>query len=410
MSNINSVIIIGGGVAGTHAAQKLRSEGYHGKIRLFDQGSEIPYDRPPLSKEFMLGEATDKDILLLDSPDFEKLDIELNLSTGIKRIDIEKKEVISGDGTHYSWDKLLLATGSKLRRLQIKGDHLKNIFYLKTLTDAKKIKKSLTGISKIAIVGAGFIGAELASSCRQLGIDVTIIEKAELPMSHILGDEMGRYFLNLHSANNVEMLTDDSIREFYGNKQVEGFITDNGRTIECQAVVIGIGVDANTSFANEKLKAERGYIVDQFGETSVPGIFAVGDCAMWPYQGTHIHVEHWDHAVYHAQTVAKNMAAEAKESYNRVPYFWSDQYGHRFQYIGHTKVWSKTVVRGNMEDDKFTYFYLDENNVVQAAMIVNDQKSVLPIKRIIAQQKNVHPVSLADQSITLKNSILTVNV
>ncbi|VEF49549.1 assimilatory nitrite reductase subunit [Bacillus freudenreichii] len=410
MSEAKTIIIIGGGIAGTHAAQTLRSEGHDGRIILFDRDSEIPYDRPPLSKEYMLGESVDRDILLMDPAAFEQLDIEMHLGTEITDFDIENKEVISDEGIRYGWDQLLLATGSKLRRLQVDGSHFENIFYLKTLNDAKKIKQSLSGISKIAIVGAGFIGAELASSCRKLGIDVTIIERAELPMSRILGEEMGRYFLDLHRSNSVELVTNDSIKEFYGSKNVERIVTANGKTIECQAVVIGIGVDANTSFTHQQLKADRGYVVDEFGETSIPGIFAAGDCAMWPYHGTHIHVEHWDHAVYHAQAVAKNMVAQEKDSYHRVPYFWSDQYGHRFQYIGHSKDWSKTVLRGHMEDGKFTYFYLDENNVIQAAMIVNDPRNVIPIRSLVAQQNAVDPELLADQSVSLKGSIASLHV
>jgi len=405
LDNSKPIIIIGGGIAGAHAAESLRNEGYLGRIILFDKSIDMPYDRPPLSKDYILGQKTETDLLLFDSSIYEKLNIELELGVEIKSINVEDRELTTKDGKCYQWEKLLLATGSKLRKLQVEGDHLQNIFYLKTLSDARLIKEQLSKVDKLVVIGAGFIGAELASACSSLGIDITIIEWADLPMARILGEEMGRYFLNLHRGNNVEFITNDSVASFRGASKVEGIVTTGGRNIQCQAVVIGVGVDANTILSHEKLKVDRGYIVDEFGETSIPGIFAVGDCAMWPYKEKHIHVEHWDHAVNHAKEVAKNMLQQQSSPYNRIPYFWSDQYKHRFQYLGHTTEWASTVLRGNIEDEKFTYFYLDEKNVVQAAMIVNEPKNVLPIRRLIAEKQQVSSEDLSDREISIRSII-----
>lgn len=409
MSGYQSIIIIGGGIAGTNAAQQLRKEGFEGKISLFDCAPDMPYDRPPLSKEFMLGEAKESDVLLVDPSVYKELNIDLHLGVTIEEVDPQKCEIRTVNGVLYSYDKLLLATGSTLRKLSIEGSTLDNIFYLKALSDAKKIKKQLRHINKMVIIGAGFIGAELASACRAQGIEVTIIERSSLPMAHILGDEMGEYFLQLHRDHGVEVITDDSIKAFYGDKKVEKAVTVSGKSIDCQAVVIGIGVDPNTSLSHPHLEVERGYVVNEFGETSLDNVYAAGDCVMWPYKDAVIHVEHWDHAVNHGQTVAKNMVHGKHERYTRVPYFWSDQYNSRFQYLGHTKSWSKTIMRGDKDTGKFTYFYLDENNVILAAMIVNEPKNVLAIRKLITKGSSIDMVALQNTAVSLKKVELTKN-
>lgn len=402
MKEDNTIIIVGGGIAGVHSALSLRKEGYKGRVLLFDRDSNLPYDRPPLSKDFILGKSDEKVISLVKPTELEELEIELKLGEEIKSVDIEKKVVVSENGTSYRWDKLLLATGTNLRRLKIEGDHLENIFYLKTLSDAKQIKESLKDVKEIAVVGAGFIGAELASTFTQLGKKVTIIERSDLPMERIFGPKIGEFFLNLHKNNGVDVITGDSVKVFKGEKQVEQIITDNGHVVNCQAVVIGIGVDPNTPFTHEKLKINRGYVVDEYGQTTVKDIFAAGDCAVWPYNGNHIHVEHWDHAVYHGQTVAKNMIADEPQRYNRLPYFWSDQYGARIQYVGHAIEYETVVFRGGLESGKFTCFYLDKDDFIQAALVFNEPKNIIALRKIINQRQKIKKEFLMDTSIPLR--------
>ena len=402
MSNEKPMIIVGGGLAGTYAAETLRKEGYQGRIVLLDKGKEMPYDRPPLSKEYMLGEATESDVLLFATSMYEELNIELELGVEIERMDVQKKEIISKDGRKFQGEKILLATGSNLRQLQVDGSNLKNIYYLKTMSDAQRIKQAIAGINKLVIVGAGFIGAELASSCRSLGIDVTVIERSDLPMSRIFGDEIGEYFLDLHQSNGVKMITNDMVAAFNGHTEVKEVVTTSGRQLECQAVVVGIGVEPNLTLNHDELETNRGYVVNAFGETSVPGIYAAGDCTVWPYKGSHIHVEHWDHAVNHGKAVAKNMIKDQSVPYDRVPYFWSDQYNNRIQYVGHSRVWSKTVLRGSFKENKFTYFFLDEDGAVEAAIIFNEPKNVIQIRRLIRTKKIIDPTDLADPNTRLK--------
>ncbi|WP_193063824.1 NAD(P)/FAD-dependent oxidoreductase [Oceanobacillus oncorhynchi] len=401
-NSAETIMIIGAGIAGIHAAEALRNEEYEGRIVLIDRDTELPYDRPPLSKEFMLGESTETDIALHTQENLEELQIDLKLGVEIVSIDSEKQSAVLSDGETINWDKLLLTTGSSLRRLPIQGSDLEGVHYLKTLSDAKAIRGNLDDIQQIAIVGAGFIGAELASSFKKLGKEVTLLERAPLPLAHILGDEMGEYFLQMHQAEGVEAIMEDTVVQFNGETQVEEVLTEKGKTIPCQAVIVGVGVIPNTALLNKELQIDRGYIVNEFGETSLPNVYAAGDCAMWPFLGNNIHIEHWDHAINHGKCVAKNMLGGEQTSYSTVPYFWSDQYDYRLQYFGHTKNWETTVLRGNVEDKEFSYFYLNKSNVIEAALLVNQPKNALAVRRLINQQKPVVPELLPNTDIKLK--------
>lgn len=395
------IVIIGAGIAGVHAAETLRKEGYDGRIILMDRDTNLPYDRPPLSKEFMRGELTETDTLLRSDETLAKLQIELKRGVEITAIDAEKQIVISSDHEVIEWEKLLLTTGSNLRQLQAEGSELEGIHNLKTLSDAKMIRQKLENIEQVTIVGAGFIGAELASSLKRLGKEVTVLERNSLPLAHILGNKMGEYFFQLHQSEGVHLLTEDSVAKFEGTTRVESVLTEKGQVIPCQLVIVGIGVTPNTIIADDKLHVDRGYMVNEFGETSLPNVYAAGDCAMWPYRGEYIHIEHWDHAIQHGQSVAKNMLGRDRTPYTTIPYFWSDQYNHRIQYFGHTKNWHTTVLRGDMAENRFTYFYLNENDVIEAALLVNQPKNALAVRRLIKQQQ-VHPDLLSNPEVNLK--------
>lgn len=402
MADEGNITIIGAGITGVHAAENLRNEGYQGRIVLLDRDIQLPYDRPPLSKEWMVGERDDTNILLRDRSFYETLDINLRLGVEVTDIDPDSKFFHTNDGSSYVWDKLMLATGSNLRALSIKGNDLKGVFNLRRMADATAIKQHLKHVGKAVIVGAGFIGLELASSLKKLGIDVTVVEMSTYPMENIFGRQISEHFLDFHRGYGIEVITEDSVVRFNGEMMVEEAVTDKGRHIPCQTVIMGVGVKPNTEVSHPRLHIDGGYIVNEYGETSIPDIYAAGDCTVWPYQGSPVHVEHWDHAINHAKTVAQNMNYPQSVPYTYIPYFWSDQYDSRLQYFGHAKVWSKTVLRGSMESNAFTYFYMDDQNVVKAAFISNQPQNALPVRRIIKQQKAINPESLADESVTLK--------
>lgn len=402
MTDSDPIMIVGAGIAGVHAAESLRQEGYEGRIVLVDRDTNMPYDRPPLSKEWMLGEIDDGAIFLRDSSFYEKLEIEWVPGVDIVTVDPIQKRVETKSGEKRPWSKLLLATGSNLRKLTIEGDDLEGIFYLRTLDDARVIRESLKDVQQAVVVGAGFIGAELASSLQQSGVDVTIVEMAPYPMENIVGRQVSKFFLDLHRSHDVEVITEDAVARFRGNAAVEEAVTVKGRHIPCQMVIIGVGVLPNTAVSHPQLQVHQGYVVNEYGETSLPDIYAAGDCTSWPYNRTYIHVEHWDHAVNHGKNVAKNMIQPQSAPYTYIPYFWSDQYGHRFQYVGHTKPESEIILRGSREANEFTAFYLDDRQVIEAAFIVNQTKNTLPVRRMIKSQKSPDPEVLSDHHFSLK--------
>ncbi|MFD0954083.1 NAD(P)/FAD-dependent oxidoreductase [Virgibacillus natechei] len=402
MSDRDITIIIGAGIAGVNAAESLRKEGYQGRIVLMDSDRQMPYDRPPLSKEWMKGETDDAGILLREPAIYEKLDIDLNLGVEVTGIDPDRKTLDTKNGPSYEWDKLILATGSSLRTLSIPGDDLEGIFYLRRMDDALAIKNYMQDVEQAVIIGAGFIGAELASSMSEMGIDVTIVERSASPMENIFGRQVSASFLDLHRRNGVEVITEDAVTQFNGEAKVEEVVTAGGRRIPCQAVMIGVGVTPNTGVAHPQLEAEGGYAVNEYGETSISDIYAVGDCTSWPYQGAPIHIEHWDHAVNHAKTVSWNIIHPQSTPYTYTPYFWSDQYSTRFQYFGHAKRWAKTVLRGSIESNAFTVFYLDDQNIVRAAFLSNQPKNALPVRRMVQRQRVIDVEALADEGIALK--------
>lgn len=396
------IVIIGAGIAGVNAAEALRNGGHTGRIILFDRDSQTPYDRPPLSKEFILGELSEEEIHLRSHESLQDADVELKLGVEVDSIDTENRSLVSSEGEEIKWGKLLLATGSRLRELKVEGSNLEGIHYLKTLSDANAIRQKLDEIEHITIVGAGFIGAELASSFKKLGKTVTLVERASLPLAHILGDDMGEYFMQLHQANGVDLIIEDSVVQFEGTEQVEKVITEKGRTIPSQAVIVGIGVIPNIPISHDGLEYDRGYIVNEYGETSLPGVYAAGDCSVWPYRGNNVHLEHWDHAVNHGKCVAQNMLNHQSTPYTTVPYFWSDQYNHRLQYVGNSKNWHSTVLRGDMKEEQFTFFYLNEDDEVEAALIVNQPKNALAVRRLVKSQQKVDTELLSDPEVSLK--------
>lgn len=407
MAASDPAIIVGAEIAGVHAAESLRKEGYEGRIVLMDLDTEIPYDRPPLSKEWMVGDMDESELPLQDPSFYRKSDIELRLGVDVTSIDPNEKTIETKDGQQISWDKLLLATGSNIRRLKIPGSKLNGVFYLRMLSHAKAIKKHLKeeNVKKAVIVGAGFIGSELASSLTQLGVDVTIVEQASHPMEGVVGREVSEYLMNLHRSHGVEVITEDSVAEFKGEDKLEEVVTASGRKIPCQAAMIGVGVTPNTKISHPQLKVDQGYVVNEYGETSLPDVYAAGDCTSWPYQGENIHIEHWENAANQGTTVAKNMVHPKSEAYTFQPYFWSDQYDKNFERLGHATEWVKTVLRGSFEKGEFTMFYLDDQNVVKAAFIANQPDNGDAAGKMIDAQKPVDTDALANEQVSLDEAL-----
>ncbi|MFP7230881.1 FAD/NAD(P)-binding oxidoreductase [Bacillus subtilis] len=402
MLDYNTVLIIGGGIAGHHAARELRKEGFDGNITILEEEAEIPYDRPPLSKEYLAGEQEERDFTLFSREDYEKLSVTLESGTAVKGIYPKDRKVKAADDRFFSYSHLILATGSSLRKLFVDGHHLDGIHYLKSLADARKLKESLQKIKRIAIIGAGFIGLEAAAVCREKGIEVSVIETGELPMSRLFGREVGQYLYDIHTQKGVKFLTNDSVSSFEGNGKVEKIRTQNGKVVLCDAVIIGIGVKPNTTISHPDLLVNKGYVIDEYGRTTLPHVYAAGDCAEWPYQNKSIVVSHWDNAMNQGKFIAKKIVHNHSEPYRTVPFFWSNQYDQQFQFVGLPLPDANIVFRGSSDDGAFSRFYIDHNQMIHGALMVNEPKNVVPSRKLIQKQHPMNIKQLSDPSIPLK--------
>lgn len=369
----HGVVIIGGSVAGFHVAETLRKEGYQNKITIINQQGRLPYDVSMLSKDWMLDQEKLTPPLFKDESFFADADITMRLNTTITKLNPEEKTILTDTGEAIHYDTLVLATGSVLRTLDVPGSDAAGVFYLRNFENALKIKKWAKNTKELVIVGAGFIGLEMASTFSQWGLNVTVIEHSEYPLGRILGEEASRYFMKMHEAHGVRFLTGEDLKAFEKdeNGNVTAAVTVSGKTVNCQMAIIGVGVTPNTSIGHPELQVERGIVVNEYGETTLPDVFAVGDCTVWPYQGQQIHVEHWEHAYHHGRTIAKNIIQPKSKPYNVRPYFWTDEYDQHFEYLGHALEWDKTIIRGSLENRQFTIAYVDKNNYPIAIFFAN---------------------------------------
>ena len=403
MANTESYVIIGAGIAGNAAAETLRKHGFDGAVHLVGAEPYRPYDRPPLSKEFLSG-AKEQEKLFFKPEDFyTEQSIELHLGTEATALDPTSNTVTLSNGETLRYDKLLLATGSRVKTLPIPGSNLQGVHYLRTINDSQAIAQSMNGASRVVIVGAGFIGSEVAAVCKTAGLEVTVLEIQPQPMAHILGEEMGAIYANLHTGRGIDLRLREGISEIRGNSRAEQVITDQGNVIDCDFVVIGIGIAPDTALAESAgLDVDRGILVDESCQTSHPDIYAAGDVANWyhPGLGHRLRVEHWDNALNQGSAAAKSMLG-APEPYSPTLYFWSDQYDLNIQYLGHATQWDEIAVRGNPSDEKFTAFYLKDGSV-HGALVVNNFRDIRPTRTLIGQKTPVTAASLSDESTNLK--------
>ncbi|MHC5269808.1 NAD(P)/FAD-dependent oxidoreductase [Enterococcus sp. LJL98] len=387
------IVIIGASITGFHTAKALRQEGYTGAITLIDQQATLPYDLPPLSKEWLHDKEQFTPPLLAPETYYLEQKIQLKLQTTITRIQPETKTIQTDQGETIAYDRLVLAIGSTLRTLEAPGVDAQGIFYLRDFDSALKIKEQAQKSQEIVIIGAGFIGLELAATLSQFGRNITVIEHASYPLGRILGEAASGYFTKMHQAHGVTLLTNEDLKAFTKDEagNVTGAVTASGRVIPCQMVIIGIGVLPNTSLSHPDLQVERGIVVNEYGETSIPDIYAAGDCTVWPYQGERIHVEHWEHARAHGRAVAKNLITPKSHPYKVRPYFWTDEYDQTFEYLGHALTWEQILVRGSLEERTFTLAYVDADNYPLAIFFANEGE---PRKEVAAFMDQNRPLDV----------------
>jgi 3-phenylpropionate/trans-cinnamate dioxygenase ferredoxin reductase subunit len=389
-------------MAGAKAAETLREEGFDGRIVLIGAESLRPYERPPLSKDYLRGETEQEKVHVHSEAYYGEHDIDLRLGREVSRLDTGSREVTLDDGETLRYDRLLLATGAEPRRLPIPGADLDGVLYLRTVPDSDRIRERLDRGGSLVVVGAGWIGAEVAASARQRGMEVTIVEPMSVPLERVLGPEMGAFYRDVHADHGVRLLLGTGVEGFEGGTAVERVRTNDGQTLDCDAVVVGVGVKPRTALAEAAgLAMGDGVLADELLQTSAEGVFAAGDVvsAQHPFYGQRIRVEHWANALEQGPAAARNMLG-AGAPYDKLPYFFSDQYDVGMEYAGYATSWDRVVVRGDLAGREFIAFWLAGDRVL-AGMNVNVWDVTDTIQRLIRERVAIDDRRLADPDVPL---------
>jgi 3-phenylpropionate/trans-cinnamate dioxygenase ferredoxin reductase subunit len=408
MSNEQGMVIVGASLAGARAAEALREEGYGGPVVLVGAEDEIPYERPPLSKDYLMGKHGREKIYVRPGEWYREHDVDLRLGTTVTAIDAAAHTVGLEGGDRIGYDKLLLATGSSPRRLPVPGADLDGVHYLRTVADSDRIRAAIEAAARVAVIGAGWIGLETTAAARTAGAEVTVLEAAELPLLRVLGREVAEVFARLHAGHGVDLRFSVQVAEITGTSgKADGVRLADGTRVDADVVLVGIGITPNTELATAAgLTVENGIVTDARLRTSDPDIFAAGDVAnaLHPLLGKHIRVEHWANARHQPVAAAKAMLGQ-DVVYDRVPYFYTDQYDLGMEYAGYVEPgeYADVVFRGDVPAREFIAFWLAGDGQVLAGMNVNIWDVNESIAALVRQGAKVSAVALADPSVALES-------
>ena len=397
------MVIIGCGQAGGQAAASLRQEKYEGPITMIGQEPYIPYQRPPLSKQYLSGEQEKEKLSLRQESFYSEKEINLKLETSVLSLDPHKKELQLENDETVTYDKLLVATGGRPRKLEVDGHTLKGIHYLRNIDDVDAIKTQMRTSQNLVIVGGGYIGLEVASVAIKKGLTVSVLEMESRILERVTTEEMSAFYHQLHTDEGVNILTSTQAKAFKGSETVESVVCGD-HEIPADLVIVGIGILPNTEMAEAAgLETNNGLVVDEHCCTSNEHIFAAGDCTNHPNPilNRRLRLESVPNAMEQGRVAASNMLGGSK-SYASMPWFWSDQYEHKLQMVGFSKDSDQSIVRGNMASKSFTVFYLKDDSII-AANSVNNPKEFMASKQLMGKKASIE--ALADTSIELKTLI-----
>jgi apoptosis-inducing factor 3 len=370
----SSVVIVGGGAAGLAAADMLRREGYGGPVTMISADDSPPVDRPNLSKDYLAGTAQE-DWMPLRSPEFYTDNrIELMLGSRVSSIDAARKEVLLGNGARHSFGALLIATGADPIHLPIPGADAQHVHYLRSFADSKAVIQKTQQAKKVVVAGASFIGLEVAASLRNRDIAVDVVAPERVPLERVMGVELGRFIQTLHESHGVVFHLGETVKSIDGRR----VSTSGGSTLDADFVVMGVGVRPATALAEQAgLAVDRGIVVNEYLETSVPGIFAAGDVARYPDRrtGERVRIEHWVVAERQGQAAARNILG-LREVFDDVPFFWSQHYDIPINYVGHAERWDELRVDGSPDAHDCTVSYLLKNRRLAVATIYRDRENL----------------------------------
>jgi 3-phenylpropionate/trans-cinnamate dioxygenase ferredoxin reductase component len=397
-----TLVVVGASLAGAKAAEAARAAGFDGGVVLVGDELELPYERPPLSKTVLRGEAR-PDTTRVHAEDFYVTnDIELLTGRTVEAVDVDTGRVRIDGNEQVPFSAVVLATGAAPRRLDVAGADLAGVHYLRDVGDARRLGDAVRRGGRVAVIGAGWIGSEVAASARQMGAEVVLIDRAAVPLQRVLGHEVGEVFRSLHEDNGVQLRSETGVVELRGTGRVEQVVLSDGQTEAADVVVVGIGVTPRVGLAEAAgLKIDDGIVVDEHLRSSAPGVYAAGDVASaWhPHYRQRLRVEHWANALNQGATAGTN-AAGGTQTYARLPYFFSDQYDLGLEYVGSSQPSDTVVVRGDRAQREFIAFW-QRDGIVTAAMSVNVWDVVEDLKTITASGRVIDARRLADPTVAL---------
>jgi len=401
---MNKVVIVGAGHAAGQIVASLMQKQFEGQITVLGEEPWYPYQRPPLSKKFLAGEMPAERLYYKPESFYDAANVDVQLNTKVTAINRAARSVQTATGQSFDYDHLIIATGSRPRELTLPGSRLAGIHYLRGIDDVERIRADMAEKSRMLIVGAGYIGLEVAAVAAQLGQDVTVVEMEDRVMSRVVSPELSRFYQDVHTANGVKLRLSTGIKGFTGDSRVTGVILENDDELAADTVVIGIGIVPNTELAADAgLDVADGIVVDDHCRTSDPQIYAVGDCTWHPNQilGIELRLESVHNALEQAKTAAGNICG-GDLSYAQVPWFWSDQYELKLQIVGLSQGYDQVVIRGEMAKRSFACLYLRNGELI-AVDAVNSPKDFVQSKPLIAAHAKIDPDLLADTNIALKD-------
>ncbi len=399
---MNKIIIVGGGQAGATVAQDLRKRGFEGDITILGDEPQLPYRRPPLSKTYLAGEATEESLYQMKAPILERNAIRYRGDGRVVGIDRAQRAVHLENGERLSYDKLVLTTGGRARPLALPGAEAPNVHLLRTVADVDAIRKDLASARRVVIIGGGFIGLEAAAVARKLGLEVTVLEGLPRVLARVTAPETSAFFEQTHRAHGVDVRTGAQVTGLLGSPTVDRVQLADGEELPADVVIVGIGLIPNTELAAEAgLDVDNGIVVDEFGRSSDPDILAAGDCTNHPnrFYGRRIRLESVNNALEQARTVSATIMGE-ESPYDSVPWFWSDQYDLKLQMVGLSEGYERCVLRGDMASRRFALFYL-KDGVIIAADTVSDPKDFMVAKKLVAARVQASAEQLADTTVPL---------
>ncbi len=395
-------LIIGGGQAACQTVTTLKSKGYQGKIKIYCSENYLPYQRPPLSKKFLLGELDKERLFFKPEKFYDENDVSISLNSYVQGIDIKNKEIFLANNETEHYDNLVIATGTKPKTIDIDKQISEKVFYLRSIDDVLRIRDKIKQSKKVTIIGGGYIGLEVAAVINNLGLHVTVVEMASRILERVTSEVISSFYSKIHSDAGVEIQSSTSVEGISGNEKGIEVITSNGSVIS-DFVIVGIGVMPCDTIADDAgIEVNNGIMVDEFCRTSNDSVFSAGDCTMHPniFYNKNVRLESVHNAIEQGKTVASSIIGEMA-SYDQVPWFWSDQYGTKLQIVGLLDNYDDIIVRGESKKQSFAVFYIKDNRII-ASDCVNRPAEHMMSRKLISEKIIIEKDRLSDESVPIK--------